>query len=114
MARTDLCARVLRVTAAAVALLALAAGWIAGTAALVGVAAAGSLTMANFWCLGRLAGRAHAGSRGAVLAASLRFVALALAFIAVCASGWAHPGALLAGLVVLPAAVIVEGLRAAR
>jgi hypothetical protein len=114
MAPSDLCPRVIRLTAAAIALLALAAGWIVGTAALVGVVAAGSLTVANFWCLGRLAGRVRAGSRGVMIVACLRFVALALAFIAVCASGWAHPGALLAGLVVLPAAVIVEGLRAAR
>jgi hypothetical protein len=49
-----------------------------------------------------------------LVSAGLRLAAFAAGCGALLALEWAHPLALLAGLSVLPWAVIVEGLRAAR
>ena len=48
-----------------------------------------------------------------LVGAGLRLAAFAAACAVLLALEWAHPVALLAGLSVLPCAVIVEGLRAA-
>jgi len=109
-----------RVTAAACVLgvvLAVPAGWLGGPTGALGVLAGGALAMANFrW----LATRAIAVVSGAGVAGTAWLVGTALrlsAFAAACATllalESAHPLALLAGLSVLPCAVIVEGLRAA-
>jgi hypothetical protein len=102
-------------TAGALAVLAAVAGWLAGLAAAVGILAAGALTIGNFLWLARRAavradglGRVRAGAWA--LAAGVRFAVLALVLAGLLASGWAHPVAVVAGLVVLPSMVIVAGL----
>ncbi|MBI1847226.1 MAG: hypothetical protein HY294_05365 [Candidatus Rokubacteria bacterium] len=114
MTPIELRAGVCRGAAVAVAALAVAAGAVGGWSALLGVALAGALTILNFWWLTGGALAAGRQSAGLVLSAGLRFTGLLAAFAAVCASGWAHPVALVAGLVVVPCVVIAQGLRAAR
>jgi len=105
------------VACAAVALVAFA-GW--GTAAGAGVAASGILMIMNFrWLARGVAAAAAAGGRDGRLAAwalsaAWRFALLIAAFALLLASGWVHPVAVVAGLVVLPCAVVARGLSAAR
>jgi hypothetical protein len=136
MTPTELRTRVVRETGAGVLLLALIAGWLGGGPGFVGVAAAGAITVANFWWLARGASAALGASRSGpvaspkwaprrgatpsavsgvwIVAAGFRFLALLAALAALCATGWAHPVAVVAGLTVLPCDVIALGLRAAR
>src|SRR5262245_9811401 len=104
------------VACAAVALVAFA-GW--GAAAGAGVAASGALMIMNFRWLARGVAVAAAGGRDGRLAAWAlsavwRFAVLIVAFALLLASGWVHPVAVVAGLVVLPCAVLARGLSAAR
>jgi hypothetical protein len=117
----ELRARVLRETGAGVLLLALMAAWPAGAPGFIGVAGAGAISLANFWWLARGASatlRASslpgAASGAWMLAAGLRFLGLVAAFATLCATGWAHPVAVVVGLTVLPCNLIALGLRAAR
>jgi ATP synthase I chain len=118
MTPSSVTARVTAETCALVAALAAPAGWLGGPTGALGVLAGGVLAVVNFrW----LAARAVAVASGSGVAGGMWLVGAGLrlaAFAAVCAGllalEWAHPVALLAGLSVLPCAVIVEGLRAGR
>ena len=117
---SELRLRVTMATAIVVASLALPAAWLAGPSAVVGVLAAGALTVGNFWWLSRAAAGAGdpAAPRrevaGFILGAGARFAVLFAAFAALCAGGYAHPVAVVVGLSVLPCALIAQGLRSAR
>jgi len=109
-----------RVTAAACVLgvvLAIPAGWFGGPTVALGVLAGGALAVVNFrWLAARaVAVASSAGVAGGawLVGAGFRLAAFAAACALLLALEWAHPVALLAGLSVLPCAVIVEGLRAA-
>lgn len=118
MTPTELKARVTLATCAATTPLAAAAGWLAGAPAGWGVLAGGALAIVNFrWLAARAsaAGGVADGARAAwVVSAMLRFAVVVAACGALLATGSAHPVALLAGLTVLPCAVVALGLRAAR
>lgn len=114
----ELRVRVTLAGAAMTALLAGAALGLAGPGAGLGIVAAGGITLANFWWLVNNAasvfGTGAAPRRAVwVVAAGFRFVVVAAALVALLASGIVPPVAFVAGLVILPAAVIVLGLRAA-
>jgi ATP synthase I chain len=103
------------VTTALLAVVALALG---GPGAGLGVGAAGGLTLLNFWWLVRNA----AGVLGTTAAprrtlwmvvAGMRFFVLTAALVSLLASGVVHPVAFVAGLGIVPAALIVLGLSAA-
>jgi len=108
-------ARVTAATCALVAALAAPAGWLGGSTAALGVLAGGALAVVNFRWLAARAVASSAGVAGGawLVGAGLRLAAFAAACAVLLALEWAHPVALLAGLSVLPCAVIVEGLRAA-
>jgi ATP synthase I chain len=119
MTTSELKARVTIESSAVCVALALAALAVWGLAAGAGVAAAGALTIANFRWLARGAAMAAGGSRERrlavwMLSAAGRFTGLLAAFAALFASGWVHPVAVVAGLTVLPCAVVARGLYAAR
>src|SRR5262245_8311781 len=110
-----------RVMLAGVVMTAVLAGvalGLAGPGAGLGVVAAGGITLANFWWLVNNAASVFspgaAPRRGVwVVAAGFRFVGVAAALVALLASGLVHPVAFVAGLAILPVAVILLGLRAA-
>jgi hypothetical protein len=118
MTPSDLMWRVTRDVCALGAALALAAGWIAGSAGAVGAAAGVALALGNFrWLVSRVC--ASTGTPDAAralwsVAAGLRFIAFGGLCAALLASGWAHPVALVVGLTALPGALVGHGLRAAR
>ena len=117
MTPSNMTARVTAATCALVALLAAPAGWLGGSTAALGVLAGGALAVVNFrWLAARaVAVASSAGVAGGawLVGAGLRLTAFTAASAGLLAFEWAHPVALLAGLSVLPCAVIVEGLRAA-
>lgn len=110
-------------TGSAVGVAALGAGaaMLAGGAAGLGVAAGGALGVAGFWRLARDAERAAdavvGGGRvrlGWLAGAAARLLGIGVALGALLASGWTHPVGLVVGLAIVPAAVVVQGLRLAR
>lgn len=119
MTPTDLRTRVIVTSALVLAGLAGVAVWLAGPAAALGLLASGGLTLGNFWWLARgvtattdaVVGR-RAGAAW-VLAAAVRFAALAVALGVLLASGLVDPLGVVAGVVVLPCALVAGGLRAA-
>ena len=108
-------ARVSAATCALVAVLAAPAWWLGGPTAALGVLAGGVLAVVNFrWLVARAITSSAGVAGGAwLVGAGLRLTAFTAASAGLLAFEWAHPVALLAGLSVLPCAVIVEGLRAA-
>jgi hypothetical protein len=108
----DLKSRVSVACAVALAALAMPAAWVGGAAMAMGLLGGGLLALANFRWL--VHGAASGGSRpaAAVLAAGFRFLLLSAAFVALVALG-AHPLGIVAGLTILPIAVIIQGLRLA-
>ncbi len=110
----------LRVTADAGALIAVApaaAFWLGGVRAAPGVGAGGVLALGNFrWVTARAAAVVGGGAvrAGWYVGAALRFAAFAAACGVLLGTGAAHPLGLVAGLTVLPCALIVRGLAAAR
>lgn len=117
MTPSNVTARVTAGTCALVAALAAPAGWLGGQTAALGVLAGGALAVVNFrWLAARaVAAASSAGVAGGawLVGTGLRLAAFAAACAVLLALEWAHPVALLAGLSVLPLALIVEGLRAA-
>ena len=110
-------ARVTLDTGIAIAALAFAATWIGGASAGVGVLAGGAVAVGSLWWVSRgaLAMTGTTFERGRwVVASSARFAVIAGAIGLVLVSGLAHPVALVAGMTVLPCALITEGLRSAR
>ena len=83
--------------------------------AAIGVLAGGVLALANLWWLAR---RAVAATQAPAMAWSLgtvlRFAAVGGAVALVLGTGAAHPLGVVAGLTVLPFALIARGLAAAR
>ena len=118
MTPTDLTARVTHDACVAVAALAVLGAWLGGGTAVVGTVAGGALAVVSFrWLTSRAAAAAAAGGTPAgawVLGAGLRFGVCMAACALLLSTGWAHPVALVLGVSVLPCAVIVEGLRAAK
>ena len=114
----ELKARVTVATGAGAVMIALPFAWLAGSPAALGILAGGALALLNFrWLTARADVAAAApGFAGALwyLGAVLRFALVATVAGALFVSGWAHPVALLAGLTVLPCALVVFGLHAAR
>jgi hypothetical protein len=111
MTPSELTSRVGTVTGLLV-LPAAAVAWLAGGApALLGVFAGGVLAVLNFRWLASSARSALEGPRPMWLPrTALRFGALAAGAAALLASGWTHPVGVVAGLAVLPCAVIAAGL----
>ena len=118
MTPSELKARVTVATCAGAVVMALTLAWLAGPAAALGILAGGALAVVNFrWLAARADVAAAApGLAGAVwyVGAALRFALVAAVAGLLFASGWAHPVALLAGFTVLPCALVVLGLHAAR
>lgn len=117
MTAAKLVHRVVGDSAAVTAALALLALPLAGPGASLGVAAAGALAALNFWALGREVRQGLVPGRGRgvwVLGAGLRFLGLLGAFGGLFAWGAVDPVAVVVGLLVLPAVLVIRGLRAAR
>jgi hypothetical protein len=114
---TELNLRVTSTTLAAVLPLAGIAAWLGGAAAGAGLLGAGALTVANFLWLTRQVGPVGRRPRPVAawaLVAGGRAAAVAAGATALIATGWAHPLAVVAGLGVLPCALVAVGLRASR
>jgi hypothetical protein len=106
------------VDAGAIALaLALGGAWLGGRTMLLGILAGAALAVGDFWWLSaRLDGLSEAAP-GAVAwlgAAGLRLAGVAVVVALLFVSGWFHPVGLVAGLAVLPCALVARGLRLAR
>jgi hypothetical protein len=118
MTPTELTARVTLATCAATTPLAALAGWLAGAPAGWGVLAGGAVAIVNFrWLAARVSmvgGDAGGARAGWLLGAMVRFAVVVAACGVLLATGSAHPVALLAGLTVLPCAVVALGLHAVR
>ncbi len=115
----ELRARVTLVGAATTVGLAAAAYGLAGPPQGLGVAAAGGLTLANFWWLvhnaSTVAGIPSGPGRLVWAAATgARLLALVTVLALLLASGLVHPVAFVVGLAIVPGVVIVLGLHAAR
>ncbi|HYE93835.1 MAG TPA: ATP synthase subunit I [Terriglobales bacterium] len=100
------------------AVTALAAGWLGGRAALLGVLAGGVLALGDFWWLSaRIDAAGAAGTTPKVAmwtaSAGLRLAAVAVAVAGLFVTGWFHPVALVIGLSALPCALLARGLRVA-
>lgn len=117
MTATGFLRRVTLASATAVSLVALLAGWLADGTVAAGVVAGGTLVVGNLWWLAAVAASAARTpihrTRWAVVAA-LRFAVIAVVCGVALGSGFAHPVGIVVGLTVLPCALIVQGLRAAR
>jgi len=115
MTASELTTRVTRTTAIAVLALALGGAALAGVPGAVGVLAGGALALGSFRLLAaRVAALAAGPATGWLVTSGLRFVAVAAVAALLLGGGWAHPLALVAGYSVLPVAVVLCGLRAAR
>ena len=122
MSDRNLALRICGVTAALVALIAVAAWSLSGPAQAAGAVVGGAITIGNFlwlrWTAGLALRRRLVG--GAIMralwigasGARLGVVALALGVVAV--QGWLGLVGLLVALTALPCTVVAEGLRAAR
>ena len=117
MTATGFLRRVTLETALAVALVAIGAMWLAGSTVGLGVIAGGVLVVGNLWWLAsgvRSAARARTGPTRWALVAAMRLTVIAVACMLLFLSGLAHPIGVVVGLTVLPCALVVQGLRAAR
>lgn len=114
---TDLTSRVARDACVLGAAVAAPAAWLGGLDGALGAAAGAGIAVGNFrWLAARVTTQANASAGRAlwVLSAMLRLAALAGAVALAILSGHAHPLGIVAGLSVLPIAVIARGLREAR
>ena len=109
----DLAVRVTWTGAATVAAMTVGAWWLAGAPAAAGVSAAGGIALVNFRWLARDTIRATSGE-GRLSALGFRKIAALLALGGLVACGVTHPVAVAAGLLVLPPALVAQGLLAAR
>jgi len=117
MMRSSLTTRV-TIDAGVIALtMALAGAWLGGRTVLFGVLAGALFALGDFWWLsGRLdaVGSEAPGAIAWLGAAGLRLAGVAVAVALLFVTGWFHPVALVAGLAVLPCALVARGLRLAR
>jgi len=115
MTPSELTARVTLTTAIAVLTLALPGGWLGGAPGALGVAAGGALALGSFRLLAaRVTALDGTPATGWLLRSALRFAGAAAVAAVLLSGGWAHPLAMVAGYSVLPIAVVLHGLRAAR
>ena len=120
MTASDLAARVVRVGALTVAMVAAVLAGAVDVSIGAGVAAAGLLALANFGWMAREIGRVAAivadgePGRARVPRMGLRQVVTFGGLAAIIGLGWVHPVGVAVGLVILPPILLVEGLRAAR
>ena len=97
--------------------LALGGAWLGGRTMLLGVLAGALLALADFWWLSARLERVGEDAPGALAwlgAAGLRLAGVAVAVALLFVTGWFHPVGLVAGLAVLPCALVTRGLRLAR
>lgn len=113
MMAAELVNRVMLTGLGATVLVAILAGAIAGPGAAVGAIGGASITLLNFRWLAHDAIRATTGS-GRLSGIGLRKLGALAALGALLVSGWTHPVAVAAGLLVLPPVLVAQGLRAAR
>jgi hypothetical protein len=119
MTPSELTAGVMVRSAVVLAVLAAGAGALGGRTAACGLLAGGALALGNFRWLASTALAVSAADgpvRGArwLPWAGLRLAALLTGAAAVLLSGWAHPVAVVAGLTVVPGALVAAGLRGGR
>jgi hypothetical protein len=118
MTPSELASRVARDACVLGAALTGPAAWLGGLDGALGAAAGAGIAVGNFrWLAARVRAAADDASterRLWTLGAGLRLGALAAAVALVLLSGHAHPLAIVAGLSVIPVAVIARGLAAAR
>jgi hypothetical protein len=97
--------------------LALGGAWLGGRTAALGILGGAGLALADFWWLSARLDGVGAGGPGALAwvgAAGLRLAGVAVAVAVLFVTGWFHPVGLVAGLAVLPCALVARGLRLAR
>jgi hypothetical protein len=97
--------------------LALGGAWLGGPTMFLGILAGAALALADFWWLSaRLSGVGDdaPGALAWLGAAGLRLAGVAVAVAVLFVTGWFHPVGLVAGLAVLPCALVTRGLRLAR
>jgi len=97
--------------------LAFGGAWLGGRAVLFGILAGAFIALADFWWLSARLDTVAADAPGALAwlgAAGLRLAGIAAAVAALFMTGWFHPAGLVAGLAVLPCALVTRGLRLAR
>ena len=118
MTLNELTWRVTAQSATALAVLAVLVGVVAGARTGAGVVAAGALAILNFrWLVRGAAALTPSGASPratAMLATGARFLVAFGALGLVLATGWVQPLGVMAGLAVLPACLVGQGLRAAR
>lgn len=113
MIAAELVNRVMLTGLASTVLLAVFATALAGPGAALGVAGGAVITLLNFRWLARDAIRATTGS-GRLSGIGLRKLGALAALGGLIVSGWTHPVAVAAGLLVLPPVLVAQGLWAAR
>jgi hypothetical protein len=113
MIAAELVDRVMLTGLASTALLSIVAAAIGGASAALGVAGGALITLLNFRWMARDAIRATTGS-GRLGGIGLRKLGALAALGGLVVSGWTHPVAVAAGLLVLPPVLVAQGLRAAR
>ena len=116
MTGRELTTSVTHLTAIAVLLMSLAGAGLAGAPGAVGVLTGGALALVGFRVLAArvraVGGPAPAGHW--IVLAALRFAVVGGVAALLFVGGWAHPVGWLVGYSVLPAALVVQGLRGAR
>ena len=97
--------------------LALGGAWFGGRTVCFGILAGALLALADFWWLSARLEAVATSAPSAVAwlgTAGLRLAGVAVAVAALFVTGWFHPVGLVAGLAVLPCALVARGLRLAR
>jgi hypothetical protein len=99
------------------AILACLAGWLAGPSVGIGVVAGGALALGNLWWLAGRVLAASVATPGAArwsVGAVIRLAVTGAALAIVLGTSLAHPLGIVAGLTVLPFALIARGLALGR
>jgi hypothetical protein len=97
--------------------LALGGAWLGGRTILFGILGGVALALADFWLLSTRLDAVGTDAPSALAwlgAAGLRLAGVAVVVAALFVTGWFHPVGLVAGLAVLPCALVARGLRVAR
>jgi hypothetical protein len=97
--------------------LALGGAWLGGRTMLFGVLAGALLALADFWWLASRLDQVGSEAPGAIAwlgTAGLRLAGVAIAVALLFVTGRFHPVGLVAGLAVLPCALVTRGLRLTR
>ena len=117
MTGRELAAGVTRQATLIVLVAALAGAWLGGARGALGVLTGGALGILGFRVLASRVGALSAGPglhAPWLMLAAARFLVVSGAAALLFVGGWAHPVAWLAGYSVLPVALVLQGLRAAR